>query len=413
MEPSLPPSFTFDKPHPVAQTAEAQRLTLAPTSGTSFSGRGRIIFQLPSGQSGVYFNPNNTYFQYTLRSTVATAFTLDGSGYSPIQSIDIYFGSNHVSSVTDVHILGNMLLDHTCSMSDRGTSLTTMGCADMVGNVANQTPRNGRVMAASINATLDVAIPLLGLFGPGMCSKAISLSTLRDDVRIEIVLNPVVSWATGATLVEGNLLMEQVKLQTDIIRLDGAVEQLMLNKIPKNIMSIPATDFLCYTTTIGAGSGAISWNIPCRAKSVQAVYIVLSGESNSTVTTMKASTTFTRAGMTQYSFRVGGYRIPSVPVANTVEMRSELYKSMRVLNSANNPSSVTQAQYEGEAFAVGIGLDAFQHQGIILDGKSLATSSGILFEATLASNNVALTAYAYVVVDSILTVADGLLSYDN
>ncbi|KAJ1627000.1 hypothetical protein T492DRAFT_191741, partial [Pavlovales sp. CCMP2436] len=30
--------------------------------------------------------------------------------------------------------------------------------------------------------------------------------------------------------------------------------------------AIPATDVLCYTTTVGANSGAISWNISCRSK---------------------------------------------------------------------------------------------------------------------------------------------------
>lgn len=417
MEATLPPSFEFDKKHPVASKAEASRLTLSPTSGTSYAGRGRIIFQLPSGQSGVYFNPNNTYLQYTIRNTATatTAYVLDGSGYAPIQSIDIYFGSNHVSSVTDCHILGNMLIDHTCSASDRGTSLTTMGCADAIVTTSAKgaTPRNGRTMNTAVNSTLDVCIPLLGLFGPGMCSKAIALSLLRDDVRIEITLNPIFSWATGAPLVDGSLLIEQVKLQTDVIRLDGSVEQLMLDKVPNNIMSIPATDILCYSTTVGANSGAISWNIPCRAKSVQAVYIVLSAVSNSTTITDKSSTQFTRQVLSQYSFRVGGYRTPSVPVVNTAEMRSELYKAMRVLNAANNPSSITQEQYNEEAFAIGLSLDAFQNQGIVLDGKSLASSSGILFEATIASNNVAFTAYAYVVCDSILTIADGLLNYDN
>ena len=208
-------------------------------------------------------------------------------------------------------------------------------------------------------------------------------------------------------------LIEQVKLQTDIIRLDGSVEQQMLDKIPNSIMTIPATDVLCYSTTVGANSGAISWNIPCRAKSVQAVYIVMSSVASSTIITTKSSTTFTRAGLSQYSFRVGGYRTPSIPVSSTAEMRSELYKAMRVLNAANNPSSVTQAQYEEEAFAIGLSLDAFQNQGIVLDGKSLASSSGILFEATIASNNAALTCYAYVICDSILTIADGLLNYDN
>jgi hypothetical protein len=94
-------------------------------------------------------------------------------------------------------------------------------------------------------------------------------------------------------------------------------------------------------------------------------------------------------------------------------MRSELYKALRVLNASNNPSSVTQAQYENEAFAVAIGLDAFQNQDVVLDGTSLASSSGILFEANIASNNSALTLYAYVVCDKILTISDGLLSYDN
>lgn len=409
MEQVLPNSFTFDKDLPVASSAEAMRITLTPTSGTSFGSRGRIIFQLPSGSASMYFNPNNTYLQYTMRSNVlaTTAFTLDASGYSPIQAIDVYFGSNHVSSVTDVHILANMLLDHTCSASDRGTSLSTMGCADVT--AATPTARNGRALATAKDSTVDVALPLVGLFGPGNCTKAIALSLLRDDVRIEITLNPIFSWATGAPLAEGSLFIEQVKLQAEVIRLDSAVEQGILAKIPKGVMAIPATDMLCYSTTVSPSAGAISWQIPCRAKSVQAVYIVMSEVVNSTTVTVKSSSTFSRAGLSSYSFRVGGYRVPSIPVANAVEMRSELYKSMRVLNASNNPSSVTQTQYEAEAFAIGLGLDAFQNEGILLDGKSLASSSGILFEATLASNNASLNVFAYVICDSILTISDGLL----
>jgi hypothetical protein len=415
MEEVLPKNFEFDKPLKVAAAAESHRITLTPISGTSYTGRGRIIFNLPSGSNGMYFNPTNTYLQYTLRSTVlaTTAFTLDASGYSPIQSINVFFGSVQVSQVTDVHLLGNMLIDHTCSMADRGTSLTPMGCADMVGNVALQTPRNGRAMALAANSTIDIAIPLIGLFGPGNCTKAIPLSLLRDDIRIEITLNPIFSWVTGAPLAEGNVVIEQVKLQAEVIRLDSAVEQQLIASVPKGVMSIPATDILCYSTTVAAGAGSISWQIPCRAKSVQSAYIVLSSVANSTGVTIKSSSTFTRAGLSSYSFRIGGLRVPSIPVSNTVEMRSELYKAMRVLNASNNPSSVTQAQYEGEAFAIGLGLDSFQHEGMLLDGKSLASSSGLLFEATLAQGHDALQVFCYVMVDSILTVNDGLLDFTN
>jgi hypothetical protein len=369
----------------------------------------------------MYFCPDKTYLQYTLRSTVlaTTAYVLDASGYSPIQSIDVYFGSNKVSSVTDAHILGNFMLDHTVSATDRGTSLGPFGCSESILNVgAVSTPvavyaRNGRAMATAANSTIDVAIPLIGIIGPGMVTKCIPLSLLRDDIRIEITLNPIFNWVTGAPLIEGAIVCENFKLQTDLIRLDSAVEQKLIASVPRGIMTIPGSDFLSYSSVIAPNSGAISWNIPCRAKSVQAVYIVLSAVSNSVNTSVKSSSIFTRAGLSQYSFRIGGLRSPSIPVSNTVEMRSELYKSMRVLNASQNPSSVTQSQYEEEAFAIGIGLDSYQNEGMILDGKSLASSSGILFEATIAASHPALTCYAYILCDSILTVSDGLLDYVN
>jgi uncharacterized phosphosugar-binding protein len=86
-------------------------------------------------------------------------------------------------------------------------------------------------------------------------------------------------------MAEGNVLMENLKLQSELIRLDSAVEQGILSKAPNGMMAIPSTDVLCYTSTVGSNSGAISWNIPCRAKSVQSVIIVMSSLSNSTTNT--------------------------------------------------------------------------------------------------------------------------------
>lgn len=423
MEEVLPQTYQYDKSLQVSASAEAHRITLTPTNGNSFVGRGRVIFQLPSGSTGMYFQPNRTFLQYSLRSTVVatTAFQVDASAYSPINEISVYFGSTRVSSITDAHILGNFMLDHMVSASDRGTSLGVYGCADFqhltaaaVNGVVPLNTRNGRTMATAANSKLDFCIPLIGLFGPGNCLKAIPLSLLRDDIRIELTLNPVFNWVTGAPLAEGNVVAEDFKLQTEVIRLDSAVEQQIISSVPKGIMTIPATDFLCYSTVVNAGSGAISWLIPCRAKSVQAIYIVMSAVNNSTNIATKSSSTFTREGLTSYSFRLGGLRTPNIPVSTLPEMRSELYKSLRILNSNANASSITQAQYEnGEAFAIGLSLDSFQHEGMILDGKSLASSSGVLFEATLSPSNVGITVFAYLQVDSILTVSDGLLDYSN
>jgi hypothetical protein len=413
MEEILPKNFHFDKPLQVAASADAYRLTLNPTSGVSFGSRGRVIFQLPSGSTGMYFSPDTTYLQYSLKSTVAAV--IDASGYAPIQEISVYFGSTLVSSVKDVNLFAHMLMDHTCSASDRGTSLSTMGCADAIATITagGLTPRNGRAIAAG--GTVDIAIPLIGIFGPGNCTKAVPLSLLRDDIRIELILNPINAWTVAATHAEGSLTMEQVKLQVEVIRLDSAVEQQLIASVPKGVMSIPATDMLCYNTTVAPSSGSISWQIPCRAKSVQAIYIIMSEVSSSSTSTAKQSSQFSRAGLTSYSFRVGGLRVPSIPVSSAVEMRSELYKSLRVLNASNNPSSITQTQYENEAFAIGLNLDAFSHAdgGILLDGKSLASSSGVLFEATISSTNASLNVYAYVVCDSIIMVQDGLIEFTN
>ena len=425
-EMTLPKSFDFGG-KPVGQPARAFRTSIVPRSGSQFGGSKLIQIDIPAGNPGVFMDPSTSYLQFAIANGSAHAMELDASAASVIEKIDVYMGSVHLSSMNQYAVYHSLIFDNQVSLSDKLTSYTqligakplTMPAAYNAVDVETAVhQRKGQTIAVNSGGTF--CLPLLNVLGT-MSQRAIPLGQLRDDIRVDITLNPTAYWGvwTNATPTFTNVYLTNVKLQCAMIELASHVTA-GLDGALGGRYAMPIMDVRHYSTTVGANSGAINYLLPARVSSASAVFVTMRASADVTTAdaTKQTLTKRTRGTMTSYSWRLGAHRMPQIPVVTDTnidpyltEARMELARAFQSVGLAAQPSSLSQGQWVTDGFAVGLSLDSFAHMNELMsDGVSLLNSH-LYFEATLAANNPALVVDFFVLFDKVVVCEGGLLSY--
>ncbi|KAJ1641144.1 hypothetical protein T492DRAFT_923565 [Pavlovales sp. CCMP2436] len=127
--------------------------------------------------------------------------TLGGGAHACIQSINVFFGSVHISSIDEYGALFALTQDFTTDLDSLRSSGTVRGVADFspvaVATSANikdaYYARSGATIAAG--GSLMVALPLMSVLGT-LAMKAIPLSHLQDSIKLEVKWAVQTNWGT-------------------------------------------------------------------------------------------------------------------------------------------------------------------------------------------------------------------------
>lgn len=464
MKETLTPEMDYAADIKIGAPAQLKKLSLYPRTGNvNVFGNQTFEIVIPSSSKGHYFQNDQSYLQFRINNNSAVPIILDASAFSILNKVEVFFGGSRLSSVTNIGMFGNMLLDHNVSADDRSTVWSAAGTA--IPNYTSGTPtvttlqadnavgvfsRRGHTIGAG--GFLDVAIPLpAGILSPQGSEKSWPMSQLKDDLIIAITTAPVSRWfriASGTLTVanaESQVYINKVIYQCSMLQVAGTVDEAIYKSLPNQTFTIPCSDVMCYTQAVSAGTGAII-NIPARLKSVKQIFCVFSRLfSNTTVHTTTPSVAATASlndavtapfnssgiqgasssfvngdgyfvasngavagGITGWRLRVGGenYGICQDPRG---EGRLELQKAFHKLNSSNACSSVTEKQYLDEAFVIGMSLEAYGADQSFYDGLEFSNAGAVQLEVD--GTFVACTAVVWIVYDKVFTISDGLISY--
>jgi len=121
----------------------------------------------------------------------------------------------------------------------------------------------------------------------------------------------------------------------------------------------------------------------------------------------------TRAGMSEFFLRIGSHNFPQDKVKcsyGAAEARMELMKALQTVGMADAPSSLTNALYDGQGFAVGLSLETFGLADIMSDGVRLAEAA-CTFYADCANPTNAVQVDFFCHADLLLEVSNGIVSF--
>jgi len=189
--PTVPVAFDYSKQKDRAVASSAMRTSLPPSPGSVFYPGDKMIFSYPVGSPGTHLDPQNSYLQFDIVNSSNSNIVISQSGYSCLESIDVYMGSVHIASTSAFNVLSSMLLDFQNSASSLSTSGTIYGGEDY--NDGNYT-RLGVTLAtsgATQRRTVCLALPYaLGT----LAQKSIPLGSIREGLRVEIKVAPHYQW---------------------------------------------------------------------------------------------------------------------------------------------------------------------------------------------------------------------------
>jgi hypothetical protein len=358
---------------------------------------------------------------FKIKNNMPSGFlTLDGGAHACIQSVDVYFGSTHISSIGGYNKLFQVVQSFTTDLDSLRSSGTVRGIADyeteaLITDATADEAYYSKVGAdIDFGQTLTVALPLMSVLGT-LSMKAIPLSALSDSIRLEIKLANGLDWATYSVAPAAAALpsISDVKLHVNIAKIDGAVERALYSSLG-GVIHIPTMDYEHFSSVIPANNGAISFQIPIRVSSASAVIVTLRPTANSEVFNQSGVFVRAKAGMENYRFRVGSMVIPQSAVdctGSAAEARLELMRVFGPVNDSSPRSCVSGAQYINDSFAVGLNLAAFPSTNALSDGLS-TRNQHIVFEAKLAAAHVACILDVWVQHEKLLVAQGGLLTYE-
>jgi len=465
MKETLTPEMDFAADIKIgAPVVGLKKLSLYPRTGqVNVFGNQTVEIVIPASSKGHYFQNDQSYLQFRINNTSAVPIILDASAFSVWNKAEVFFGGTRLSSVNNIGMFGNMLLDHNVSADDRSTVWNAAGTAipNYTSGTASATTlqadqqvgvfsRRGHQIGAG--GFLDVAIPIpAGILSPQGSEKSWPMSQLKDDLIIALTTAPISRWfriASGtltAANADAQIYLSKIVYQCSMLQVTGAVDEMIYKSLPNETFTIPCSDVMNYTQSISAGTGAII-NIPARLKSVKQIFCVFSRLfSNTTVHVtvpsvaatavlndavqapfnssgiQGASSSFVNGdgffvssngavsgGITGWRLRVGGenYGICQDPRA---EGRQELQKAFHKINSANACSSVTEKQYLDEAFVIGMSLEAYGADQSYYDGLEFSNAGSVQLEVD--GTFPACTACVWIVYDKVFKIQDGLITY--
>lgn len=427
------PSYMDFHSKAISPPAENQRFYVTPSNGNAFASSassGSIIsFSIPCGSPGVYLNTLETALVFTIKNDTGKILTLDGSALALIDSVDVYYGSSHISSIQGYANLVNTLSDFTSLGQHyvRGVNDTKIPSTINSDNLSDALKsRNGVVIPAGDSETF--CLPLVNCLGT-LAQKALPLSQLRDSIRVDIRLAGGLDWGVYDSLPVNGWQVINPKLWLTQIRISGDVENALIDSLPNRTIQVPCFDVQSFQTTVSANAGSWSYQIPIKASSVTMLLVTLR-DTASFAKHDHRSLARTRANLSSYRFRIGATIIPSTFIDCTgsgAETRMEVMRAMNQLSSSESHSfidnelftkegdsdgaNINAGEYGGFCFA--LQLSAFAMSEILSDGRS-TRNEHVTIDATFASaQSPALRVDVYAIKEQLLVAQGGILHYED
>lgn len=426
------PSFLDYSSKALAPPSSNMRYFEAPTNGSSFAPSANsgplISFNINCGSPGVFLNTTETALCLTVVNTSAQPLTLDGSALALIESIDVYYGSSHISSIQSYANFVNTLSDFT-SMGHhyvRGVADTILPDTYGAEGVENALKsRKGELIGVGGRKTF--MLPIVNCLGT-LAQKALPLSALKDHIRCDIRLAGFNDYGTYPAAITGGITIVDPRLWLTEIRLDGAVERALMDSLPNGKIHVPCFDVQSFMTSVQENAGAFTYQIPIKCSSLSTVLVTLRETVQGGKHDYRALSR-TRANILDYRFRIGSHVIPSTFIDCTgtaAEARMELQRALNQLSASESHTFVDNELYtlegaDGAALAAGaygcfafaLNLSSMSMAEILSDGMNTRNIHATLEVRFRTGTQPALRADIYAIKEQLLVVQGSLMHYED
>ena len=380
------------------------------TTGTSPD---TIIFYLPSmanqvmdGQSAVLKFTTSTVFTGSAGGTGGYTVELDGTASCFINRVDIYgSGGALIESISNYGVLSSIYHDIFYSQSEQKGLSAQIGSAE--GDTTNVLNRHGLNIGTSTVTTATTetftrtfSIPILSsLFQ--FSENFFPVFALNSDVRIEVVLNNLVSSvigtaSAGTTLTSISIVNPEIIV--DYIELESNVIDQMRSVYAGRDLVVHSTSVHNYQTTVSVNTGS-NYNTILPSKVMSAKYGLFSfrptGLTNAqTYATLSTRMNPFRTANSQFNLNIGGMRVPQRPlltavtddISNYFASTQNAFHAQGALLAngclpyttylsveSSNPAVLAPGTANTYGFVIGINLDTFVRQSdTMLSGTDLS-----------------------------------------
>lgn len=380
---SLPTSLAYmQKPSAVA--SRSMRSSIAPKNGASFRGSDGqpIILEIPTGISGTYLNPSQTYLKFSVTvstelTTPATTVKVDESIYSIFDRLTVQHAGVVLEQIDQYGVLANALLDFQCSSSQMSNDLNVM-----LGTTAPANLITGAVGGIPMTSGVKTwfSMPILSSFFSMLGDRYIPLGDIRNELRIDLTLAPqgFIKTGTGAL----TYVVENIELMCDIVELDPAVASAIRRETLSRdgAFKIPMVQWRSYNTSIPISTGAASVIIPAKMNSLKNLLVIQRNQDNIVTPTLSKNERVN--GVASYWFQVGSHYVPAKPVNHVFEAYTELQRSFHDLSIGNGDSVINRDTFSNRKYMIGLELESMSHRSDVLNSGLNSTSLNIYFNPT-------------------------------
>ena len=397
---SLPDGINYSAQKMDSAVVDSQLVEIQPMNGRSFSCQSQLILELPNRPFSFYDLESST-LSMNITNGDGAAVAFDSTLASLINRMQITNAGSVLSDVVDYNKVHAFMMDYQTSREERTTRLAiTSGNAVPIDTcVIPGTPARAVVAANAAGPAIDAVANLtqtivkgsarLGesiaagatknfstqLIGSIFSSNKYINAGLASPLTINLFLEEAGKAFKGTNgLVDADITITDVKLQFQSIRVEPGV----YNQIASQGFTYQCEDYATSRSTIEQSATAHTITLPFRYSKLKSVYHLFFKQANLVDGTAKSQTG--RVGITDLNFKeyylnIAGSKFPAMNVAE-FNVFEKLMQSLGVSGYDSHQISVSDVEAKGEAFAVGLDLEAVRNKGdTLMSGASTIDSS--------------------------------------
>jgi len=393
---SLPDGINYNAQKMDSAVVDSQLVEIQPMNGRTFNCGSQIILELPNRAFSFYDLESST-LSMSVQNNDGTTVAFDSTLASLINRMQVINAGSVLSDVVDYNKVHAFMMDYQTSREERITRLAvTSGNAVPIDTItvpagANDTAKATAHAAAILagSAAITKGSARLGqtlaqfekknfstqLIGSIFSSNKYINAGLASPLTINLFMEEAKKAFKGATdVVDSDIVITDVKLQFQSIRVEPGV----YNQIASQGFTYQCEDYATSRSTIETSATAHTVTLPFRYSKLKSVYHLffkqadlIKGDKRS----QTARVSLDDLKFQEYYLNIAGSKFPAMNVAG-FNVFEKLMQSLGVSGYDSHQISVSDVEAKGEAFAVGLDLEAVRNKGdTLMSGASTIDSS--------------------------------------
>jgi len=382
---SLPDGIDYSAQKHDSLVADSQLIEIQPMNGRTFNCGSHIILEFPNRPFSFYDLESST-LSMTVTNNDGHYVEFDTTVASLIQRMTVTNAGAVLSDIVDYNKVHNVVMDYQVSREERSTRMAVtsgnkvpvdMAAAAVApatsGVVTKGSARLGQQLDAS-GGSGNFSTQLIGsIFSANKYIAANLASPLTLNLYLDSAKQAFVCENTG--IVDSDIVISDVRLQFQSIRLEPSV----YNSVASKGFAFQCEDYSTSRSTVETTATSHTVTLPFRYSKLKSIYHMFQLQTDLTAFGSKSQSKrlrFDDLKWTEYYLNIAGTKYPAMSTQR-FNVFEKLMQSVGVSGYDAHQISVSAAECEGDAFLIGIDLEAVRNKGSELLSGANTTQSTI------------------------------------